>query len=167
MDSGIAKVAELIKDMRMAMLVSVGANGFPHSRPMATQPVPFDGSVWFFTAHDSGKVDDVTRQPRVNVAYASSSNESFLSLSGTAHVLNDRARIHELWTPLLRAWFEGPDDPKVRLLRVDVEEAEYWDTPGGKVASLLSMVKAAITGDHDKDMADHGSVRLPVTSRPG
>ena len=116
---------------------------------MQTQKVEFDGTVWFFTDVQSDKVSELKANPRVNVAYASSS-ESYVSLTGEATVVQDIAKTHELWNPLLRAWFESADDPRIRLIRVDAESAEYWDTPGGKVASLISLVKSAVTGTRDE-----------------
>ena len=53
-----------------------------------------------------------------------------------------------MWNPVVEAWFpDGPQDPDVVLLRVDAESAEYWKAPGGRVASLLSYVKAKATGE--------------------
>ncbi len=155
---GVAKVAELIKDIRIAMFVSLDASGQPHSRPMATQEAPFDGTLWFMTSADSPKVEEIAANPRVNVAYMSTAAASYLSVSGDADVLNDRGRIGELWNPLLRAWFDGPDDPTIRLIRVQVDAAEYWDTPGGKVASLISMVKAAVSGNQSDTSSENRTV---------
>jgi general stress protein 26 len=161
MQDGIQKVGELIKDIRTAMLVTLTAGGQPRSRPMATQDSEFDGSLWFFTSAESRKVAEIARNPVVAVTYASSGKESYLSLTGRAEVLNDRARIEELWNPWLKAWFEGPDDPSLRLIRVEATEAEYWDTPGGKVASLLQIVRAVVTGDASDMEADNQTVRFP------
>jgi general stress protein 26 len=155
---GIEKIAEIVKEIPTAMLVTMDKSGAPRSRPMATQSAPFDGTLWFFTADDSGKIDDLDRDDRVNVAYASKS-ESYLSVSGRAEVVRDRALIHEMWSPLLKSWFEGPDDPRLCLLRVDAEEAEYWDTPGGRVVSFLLLVKGAITGK-GSEQGQHGVVNL-------
>lgn len=159
-DEGIKKVAELLEDMRMAMLVTIDASGRPHSRPMATQQAPFDGTLWFMTAADSPKLVEIAANPRVNVVYYSSGSESYLSITGEADMLNDRARIREFWNPFLRAWFESAEDPTIRLIRVRVDEAEYWDTPGGKVASLISMVKAAITGSGNDTSSENHTVRF-------
>jgi len=38
------------------------------------------------------------------------------------------------------------DDPHLCLLRVSVEQAEYWDTPSGKIVQLIGFVKALATG---------------------
>lgn len=158
-DTGVRKVAELIKDIRTAMLVTLTPEGKPHSRPMATQDAEFDGSIWFLADVESQKIVDIAAFPTVAVTYASSASESYLSLTGKAQVLNDRNRIREFWNKFMDAWFDGPDDPRVRLIRVDVEQAEYWDTPGGKVASLISMAKAAFTGKPDNS-SDTGTVQF-------
>jgi general stress protein 26 len=157
---GIEKVAELVKDVRTAMLVTLDDQGHPRSRPMGTMEAPFDGTLWFFTAKDSEKVREIEQHPRVNVAYASPSKESYLSISGVAQIVNDRAKVRELWSPILRAWFEDPEDPDIRLVKVDVEEAEYWDTPGGKVASLIGLVKGAVMGKGADQNNEHGTVRI-------
>ena len=146
---GVQKVGELIKDIKMAMLVTLDEQGRPRSRPMQTQDVEFDGTVWFFTDVNSEKVAEINANPQVNVAFASA-NESYVSLSGTAEIVQDSAKTHKMWNPLLRAWFESADDPRIRLIKVDAESAEYWDTPGGKIASLISLVKSAVTGTRDE-----------------
>lgn len=125
---------------------------------MQTQQVEFDGTIWFFTDVQSDRVAEITANPRVNVAYASSS-ESYVSVTGMAEIVQDPARTHELWNPLLRAWFDSADDPRIRLVRVDAESAEYWDTPGGKIASLISLVRSAVTGNRDTS-GDNQTVQL-------
>ena len=155
---GVRKVRELIKDVKMAMLVTIDEDGRPRSRPMQTQDVEFDGTVWFFTDVNSEKVAEITANPRVNVAYASG-NETYVSLTGNAEIVQDTAKTHELWNPLLRAWFESADDPRIRLVSVDAESAEYWDTPGGKLASLISLVKSAVTGTRD-DSSENRTVKM-------
>ena len=154
---GIKKVGELIKDIKMAMFVTIGDDGRPRSRPMQTQDVEFDGSVWFFTDVNSDQVKEIANNPQVNVAYASGAQ--FVSLTGTANVVQDAAKVRELWNPLLKAWFDGEDDPRIRLVRVDAESAEYWDTPGGRVASCISLVASAVTGKRDES-GENETVRL-------
>lgn len=84
--------------------------------------------------------------------------DSWVAIAGRATVVKDQPKLERLWNTFADAWMpEGPDDPNAVLLRVDVEEAEYWDTPGGKIASLISFAKAKLTGDtYD---ADHETVR--------
>lgn len=144
----IRQLGELIKDVNIAMLTTVAAGGRLVSRPLGTQDVEFDGDLWFATGADSGKVAEIEANPRVNVAYADAGKNSFVSVSGTATVVHDRAKIDEIWSPAMKIFFpEGKDDPNLRLIRVRAETAEYWDGPGSALGKALYFVGAAITGD--------------------
>jgi general stress protein 26 len=141
-----AKVAELLKDQRFGMLTTTDAGGQLISRPMAMQEVEFDGDLWFFAARDSRKVAQLNAQPQVNVAVGSS--DSWISLTGTGVVVTDTAKKQELWNSAVEAWFpEGPDDDGVVLLKVEAGSAEYWDSPGGRLATAISFAKAKLTGE--------------------
>ncbi len=139
------KVHDLISSTRIAMLTSVGSDGALVSRPMATQDVEFDGDVWFISERDSVKVRNIAADPRVNVGYAGQG--SWVSLAGTASVVDDPQRLEELWNTFTDAWLEGgPENPNNILIRVHADSAEYWDTPGSKVTQLVNLVKAKATG---------------------
>ena len=139
------KVHDLIESSRVAMLTSVDADGTMVSKPMATQDVEFDGDVWFIAERASHKVANIEANPHVNVTY--STNSSWVSLSGTAAVVDDPARLKELWNTFTDAWLEGgPDNPNNVLVKVTSTGAEYWDSPGSKVTQLLNLVKAKTTG---------------------
>ncbi len=140
------KVAELLKGERIAMLTTTDVDGTFFSRPMAMQEVEFDGDLWFFASRSSRKVTHVQANPQVNVATAGS--DSWVSLTGHAVVVDDLAKKKSLWNTVVEAWFpDGPEDPDVVLLRVDAASAEYWDSPGGRIASVISFAKAKVTGE--------------------
>ena len=144
----IEKLAALIKDIEFAMLTTVEPDGSLRSRPMATQKTKFDGTLWFFTEINSGKVGEIEGERHVNLAYADTGNQKYVSVSGLASVVQDRSKAEQLWSPLLKAWFpQGIEDPTLALLKVDVREAEYWDSPHGAVVRLVGFVKALTTGD--------------------
>ncbi len=145
----IEKIRELIKGVRIAMLTTVDEDGTLRSRPMATQDAKdFDGDVWFFTEAGSAKMNEVARERQVNVSYSNPDDQVYVSLSGPGVEIRDRARIKELWNPGVKAWFpDGPDGPRVTLLRVKVEKAEYWDSPSAKMVQLAGFLKAVITGE--------------------
>ena len=140
------KIHDLIKDIHVAMLTTEGSDGKLHSRPMATQEAEFDGSVWFLCQQSSGKVTDIQHQAHVNLAY-SDGKHSFVTLAGVAEIQKDRKKIDELWNPLYKAWFpDGKDDPEITVIKVQVEEAEYWEAPPNAIVRNVKILSSAITG---------------------
>ena len=155
---GIAKLVELTKDIKITMFTTLDAEGHFVGRPMAQHLVEPDGDLWFFAERSSQLVSEITANPHVGLTLTS--NDTWISIDGEAAVVEDRAKAEELWNAWVEAWLpEGPDDPNVVLIKVDPHTAEYWDTPGGRVASLLSFVKAKVTGE-PYEGADRGTVAL-------
>jgi general stress protein 26 len=141
-----AKVAELLKGQRFGMLTTTDPDGTLISRPMAMQEVEFDGDLWFFAARNSRKITHLGAHPQVNVAVGSS--DTWISLTGTGVVVTDAEKKRELWNSMVGAWFpDGPDDDGVVLLKVEADSAEYWDSPGGRLATAISFAKAKVTGE--------------------
>jgi general stress protein 26 len=151
---------KILEGFATGMLVTHDRNGRMHSRPMAIAETRGDGGIYFATAIDSGKVAEIAADPRVNVALQSTSR--FASLTGTARVLQDRALIESLWSESWKVWFpEGKSDPSLRVVAVDVEEAEYWDTSAFRgLKYLFEAAKAYVTGTRPDDdpLADHGKI---------
>lgn len=146
-NENIEKLGDLIKDIRIAMLTTADDDGTLRSRPMGTLKTPFDGDLWFFTSSESPKVDEVEREHQVNLSYADVDGNTYVSVSGTATLVRDRAKMEELWNPILKAWFPKElEEPDIALLKVRVEKAEYWDQPHSKVVQAVGFVKAALTG---------------------
>ena len=145
----IRTLYDLIKDHRIAMLTTRSLDGERLlSRPLGTQEVEFDGDVWFATGLDSDKAREVQADPRVNVSYASEAKNSYVSLSGRASIVTDRAKIEQLWSPAMKVFFPGgKDDPDLCLIRVQVDGAEYWDGPGGMLGRAFYLTVAAISGE--------------------
>lgn len=158
-DESIEKLNKLIKGIRFAMFTTVDEDGVLRSRPMATQEVEFDGDLWFFTRVDTAKVDEVRQYRQVNVSYADPDDQRYVSVMGSAEVLDDREKMAELWSPVFKAWFpEGLGDTRLRLIKVAVREAEYWDSPN-KVATAIGFVKSLVTGD-PSDMGENKKIEL-------
>jgi general stress protein 26 len=131
------------------MLTTVDPDGTVHSRPMATQDMESDGDLWFFTYADAPKVGDVRHDQMVNLAYVKEDDNRYVSISGTAQLVRDRARIERYWKPFLHAWFpNGKDDSNLALLKVTVHQAQYWDSPSNFVGEALVIAKDLITGSH-------------------
>jgi general stress protein 26 len=145
-NEAVAKLKELVEGIDLCMLTTIDG-GVLRSRPMSTQEFDAEGDLWFFTSDNTHKIEEIRKDNRVNVAYSDAGNDRYVSVSGRVDLVRDRAKIEELWSPVLKAWFpEGLDDPSLCLLRIAVEQAEYWDTPSGKIVQLLGFVKALATG---------------------
>ena len=156
-DDDRAKLIELMDGMYIAMFTTTSDDGTLQSVPMARQEVEPSGELWFISARDTKHVSDIAARPEVGLTFSSS--DSWVSIHGTATVVDDKAKLEELWNTFAEAWLPGgPEDPNATLIRVDVAGGEYWDTPGGRVASLLSFAKTKLTGEtYD---ADHGTADL-------
>jgi general stress protein 26 len=110
--------------------------------------VESDGTLWFFTYASSHKVTEVEQHQQVNVSFSAPSKQRYVSMSGTAQLVQDRNKIQELWKPELKAWFPNElDEPDIALLKVNVVKAEYWDAPSSWVAHTIGLVKAIATGE--------------------
>lgn len=158
-EESIKKLNDLIKDVQVAMLTTIDW-GVLRSRPMQTQEAEFDGTLWFFTSSDTHKADEIAKDPRVNVSYAAPASNTYVSVSGMAEIVEDRAKIEELWNPIYKAWFpKGLDDPTLCLLKATVEQAEYWDASSSTIVQVVGFVKALVTGER-ADGGDHGKVNL-------
>ncbi|AWH28764.1 MULTISPECIES: pyridoxamine 5'-phosphate oxidase family protein [Stenotrophomonas] len=156
----IAQLSELIKDVEVAMFTTTGVDGRLYSRPLGTQQVDFDGDLWFATAADSPKVAEIALNPRVNVAYASTSKNTYVSVSGRARIVDDREKIEALWSPAMKLFFPGgKDDPNLRLIQVRAETAEYWEGPGTLLGKALSFVLSAVQDDPSQ-LGDNGFIDL-------
>lgn len=143
-EEGREKVASIIKKTRVAMLTHADGRGRLVSHPMATQDVESDGTVLFITERDTDKVAAITANPQVNVAYSGSAE--WVSLSGTARIVNDVEKMRELWGTFTEAEMEGgPEDGNNVLIVVDADTAEYWESRGGRIGQLFNLARSVAT----------------------
>jgi general stress protein 26 len=145
------RLAKLVEDIDIAMFTTVGPGGYLVSRPLSTQAASFDGErLWFFVDATSPKVEEIRRNRKVNVAYASKDRNTYVSLAGDARLARDPALIDRFWNDALKAFFpKGKDDPDLALIEVSPRTAEYWDGPGSFLGKALTFVVARVTGNDD------------------
>ena len=161
-----AKLWELVKDIRFAMFTTRhhGDHGeHLHSRPMTTQnkKIDEDSSLWFFMSRKGDPVADVAANPVVNIVYADPGRDSYVSVSGTAEVVDDPAKKEQLWSKLAEAWFPGgPTDPDLALVQVKIIHANFWDVKESKIVQLFEMAKAAITGKPPTNLGEQAEIRM-------
>lgn len=154
------KIADIAKAGDTCFFCTVGMSSQLHARPMTVTEVEADGVLWFFTEADSFKNIELDRDPRVTLFFKEGDHGGHLKLDGTAAQVTDKAAIHRLWSPKLRAWFtEGEDDPRIGLLRVDPAGGEYWDNRHGGAVTGIKLLFGALTAQR-VDEGVHGKLTL-------
>jgi len=130
------------------------------ARPMTLLQCEADGNLWFLTSKLTSLVPDIENDARVNVSF-SGEQQGFVSVSGRARIINDRAKLEELWNPAFVTWFPGGiDDPNLSLLSIEAESAESWKTLHGAFTVLFGIIKAIATGEPARPATDHVKLDL-------
>ena len=155
---------QLISDMRFGMLTTRSADGSLCARPLTTQNTGKHGGgrvLEFFVSARAQLVSEIASEERLAVVYADPGQDCYVSISGRGMLVQDLRRQQQLWSPIAQAWFPGgAADPDLRLLRVNIDAAEYWDVDTNKMVQLLKMAKAAIKGKPPTDMGEHREVSM-------
>ena len=117
------------------------------TRPMSVQKIDDQGNLWFLSASDSHKNKEIASDPNVQLLFQGSAHSDFLNLYGKAEISRDRAKIEELWEPIIKTWFtEGKDDPRITVIKVEPSDGYYWDTKHGQMVAFAKMLVGAATG---------------------
>ena len=143
----VAKIKELIDKSPTCFFCTAEAKDGSHgARPMSVQQVDDSGDIWFLSSDDSHKNLEVASDPAVRLYFQGSSHSDFLLINGTATLSRDKAKIEELWKPILKTWFTGGvDDPRITVIKVRPSEGYYWDTKHNMaVAGIKMLIGAAI-----------------------
>ena len=143
-DGNIERAWELMKKIGFAMLVTRDGDKL-RARPMSAYLRREENAIYFLSDARRHKDEEIARNPSVNLSFADASSMKYVSLTGTATVSNDRARIKEMFSTPAKAWWDSADDPNIRVLKVTPDDAEFWDTPGSVIA-YVKMAVAAATG---------------------
>ena len=145
----LARLRGMIDKAKVAMLATLDPAQELRSRPLHTERVDEDGTLWFIVAADAPKVGEIySHSGKVCVSYSDPERQNYVSLTGTAQLVDDPGRKAELWSSIAEAWFPGgKDDPAIGLLRVQPEHGEYWDGPSSAAGQIFALAKAALTGD--------------------
>lgn len=138
----IDRAWKLMEKIGVCMLASKDGDKI-RSRPMGAKPSKGQNAIYFLTDVRGEKDEQVERDNHVCLSFAEPSEGKFLTVSGGAQVLNDRALIRDLWDTAAEAWWSGPDDPIVRAIQVTPHEAQFWEGPHGIVATFAMVVAAA------------------------
>ena len=144
----IDKVRGLLDHFRSAMLTTVVQDQL-HTRPMGLlgEASEFNGSLYFFTRDDSPNVRDLERGAAASLIFQCDKESAYMQLSGHAAEYRDKAKMQELFTPLIGTWFpDGLNDPHLTLIRFDAEAGHFWESPGGMIQVLAAFTRTRLTG---------------------
>lgn len=145
------QLADLIGKDRFAMLTEPGTGELLESRPMTLLEFDAQGLLWFFCRRQA----DARPHP-VNLAFSDEVHSTFVSIAGRAEQVDDRERIHALWTAAARPWFpDGPDSPDLALLKIVPLKVEYWDAPDSRVVRGLALAASILSGS-PVGLGEHG-----------
>lgn len=130
----------------------VGLQDGQHSEPLTAQLDEDQVDTIFFFI---GKDNRMAKGGPAMLQFVSKGHDFFACLAGAARIDNDFAMIDKLWNSQVEAWFPGgKEDPNLALLRVDIDDAELWETDmsiTGKVKMLFGgKIKSDETGSHAK-----------------
>lgn len=162
----VGRLRAKIGELSIAMLTATDGRCLPTSRPLMTRQLDDDGALWFFVPSDGTLAHDVELNPRVCATYSDFARGVYVAMSGYARLIHDPDRVFALWDDELEAWFgQGPLDPRLALLRVDVDHAEYWDAHSSGVIRLLALAHAALLREPPMPATEHR--RLSLRDRNG
>ena len=148
---------DLMKKIGFAMLVTRDGDKL-RARPMSAYLERENNAIYFLTDARRHKDEEIARNPGINLAFANASDQKYVSVTGTAVVSNDRAKIKQLFATPAKAWWESADDPNIRVLKITPDDAEFWDSPGS-VISYVKMAAAAVSGTRP-DLGDNRKVSM-------
>jgi general stress protein 26 len=142
----VKKIKEMVEQAQTCFFCSAVVTGESNGdHPMNVQQVDDEGNLWFLSARDSRKNQELAIDPSVRLYFQGSRHADFMQLNGVAAISTDRERIKELWSPIAKTWFtEGVDDPRISVIKVTPTQGYYWDTKHGLAVAGVKMLIGAV-----------------------
>src|SRR3954462_7943551 len=144
--SRLDRVWDIVEKVGVCMMTTRFPDGL-RARPLEARPTREHGLIWFVTDMRGTKDDEIEAHEEVCLVFIDTEDKAYLSLTGRAQVLKDHAKAAEIWKKTDDVWWSGPDDPNVRVLRVEPSTAELWDGPASKAVAAFEFAKARVTGE--------------------
>lgn len=162
-NSATDRLWQLLGDHGIFMLTTQTYSGDKkaiRSRPMAGYPSQQERRIWFLTDEKGMKGEEIEANKEVNISLSDLSKQHYVSASGRATIHNDIERKKQLWSVASQAWFpEGPEDPAVLLICVDLDRAEFWDGDPNPVFVSLKIAEAAAIGER-VDVGENAKINM-------
>jgi general stress protein 26 len=141
----VDRVWKLITDIPVAMVVTREGQHM-RARPMAVRPARDEGAIEFLTDVDAPKAHEIRRDETICLALADNKTQKYVSITGRAEIIDDRERVEKIWSIYDKAFWPDKNDPRIRILRVTPESAEFWEG-AGTVVTAVKLVAAMASGE--------------------
>lgn len=159
----LARLWDMIKDIRFGMLTHRHPEGGLHAHPLTTQNKELGEKavLYFFVSKSTEVGRRLQLDGDVNISYADPNKDRYVSVTGFAKVSEDMDAKQRLFNPMAKAWFPGgAADPDLELVEVQILHAEYWDVKESKPTQLFKMAAAAVSGKRP-EMGEHKEIHVP------
>jgi general stress protein 26 len=157
----IDRVWDIIEKVGVAMLTTRFAGGL-RARPLEARADRATGVIWFLTDVRSGKDEEMAAAPDIGLVFIDTADKAYLSITGRAEIARDTARAAEIWKSTDLVWWPGgPEDPTLRVLRVEPETAELWDGPSSSIVAAFEFAKARLTGSKPS-LGENRKISVPM-----
>jgi general stress protein 26 len=158
----IDRVWALINDIPVAMVVTREGEHM-RGRPMAVRPAREEGAIEFLTDVDAPKADQIRRHQTICLALADNRRQKYLSITGHAEIIDDPERVKAIWSVYDKAFWPDKNDPRIRILRVTPESAEFWEGAGAMVTAV-KLVAAMASGER-MNLGEKEKIKFPQGGR--
>ena len=125
-DEKIEKIRNIVRDNPICMMATNLIKTPFSAYPMTTLDFIDKGDLIFFTSKKATTFKEIEKDNRIQLLYANHTKQEYLSVFAHAtHILDD-ILLDKLWTPNMKRWFEGKQDPNLVILSVSIVSANYW-----------------------------------------
>lgn len=145
----------IVDKLKVGLLTTLRKDIGPVSRAMATSKRKGPDFYYLANMH-SRKFSDLENSKNVQITFHDSSSQNWVSITGTAtKVSNTSQLVHELYQPMISAWFGDAgdgvhngtaDDPRMAVIEVKPEYIAYWKSTTTALGFVKEVALGALTG---------------------
>lgn len=121
---------KVLQDNMVGTMATIQGNK-PHSRYMTFFNEEF--ILYTVTSKDTHKVEELKENPYTHILIGYDGKgfgDEFLEIEGTVEETQDASLRVKVWNKMLKSWFEGPDDPKMIILKVMPTQIRLMNSKG-------------------------------------
>ena len=146
-----------LEDTRAGMLGIVGSG--QHFQPMSHHADEAGRKLWFLTKRSTDLFKAIGPGSTAHFVLVAKGQDFHACMSGPITEEMDRAKLDEMWNPIVGAWFEGKDDPDLAMIVVTLDSAALWASTSSSARFAYEIAKANMT-DSDPDVGVHNVVNF-------